>query len=74
MQWSVRNYLGDDKYPTLSRLYILLELTLQNNQGVTTKESMNMTLTEFKVIYLLLFYFNILFFILDFYESNQRNH
>ena len=49
LQWSVRNYLGDEKFQELSRLYILLELTLQDNQGVTRKETINMSLTEFKV-------------------------
>ena len=41
--------MGDDKFTELSRLYILLELTLQDNQGVKKKEAINMTLTEFKV-------------------------
>lgn len=51
LQWSIRNYLGDDKFSQFSKIYILMELTLQNNQGSTFKETFNMTLTEFKVCF-----------------------
>ena len=52
LQWSIRNYMGDEKYPDIYKIYILLELTVQDNQGVITKQAINLTLTEFKVFFI----------------------
>ena len=44
--------MGDEKYPDIYKIYILLELTVQDNQGVITKQAINLTLTEFKVFFI----------------------
>lgn len=47
--WSIRSYLSDEKFDRINKMYVILELTTQDNQGKNKKEIINLTLTEFKV-------------------------
>ena len=54
--WSIRSYLSDEKFNRINKMYVILELTTQDNQGKNKKEVINLTLTEFKVKTKIIYY------------------
>ena len=54
-KWQVCSYLNDKKYENLNKIYILLTLTVQSSTGSVIRETVNLSLTEFKVILIFCF-------------------